>query len=138
VNRGVIEASPFQMPGHPVTSIIGLIFLASIVVGLAITGWQSSPSFWHKTTFIVVVVGIPVIAAVLAAGWFLVRPKVIESTNGKIKALWSNTGPTYPPPPRSDEELYQDQTGVFGYTFVRRPRSGSTRMNVRSGSTRVD
>jgi L-asparagine permease len=129
VNRGVIPASPFQMPGHPVTSIIGLLFLASIVVGLAITGWQSSPSFWHKTTFIVVVLGIPVIAVVLGAGWFLVRPRVIESTDGRIKALWSNNGPTYPPPPRSDQELYAGQTGVFGYTFGRRVRSGSTRMD---------
>jgi len=38
-NRGVVPPSPFQMPGHPYTSVIGLVFLFSIIVGLAITGW---------------------------------------------------------------------------------------------------
>ncbi len=52
--RGVVPPSSFQMPGHPYTSIIGLVFLASISVGLAITGWQASPRFWHKTTVLVV------------------------------------------------------------------------------------
>ncbi|MDT7752549.1 MAG: L-asparagine permease, partial [Pseudonocardiales bacterium] len=35
VNRGVIPASPFQMPGHPYTSIIGLVFLGLVLIGLA-------------------------------------------------------------------------------------------------------
>ena len=32
---------------------------------MAISGWQSSPYFWHKTNFIVVVFGIPIIAVLL-------------------------------------------------------------------------
>jgi L-asparagine permease len=112
-NRGVIPPSSFQMPGSPYTSIIGLVFLASIVVGLAITGWQSSPDFWDKTTFLVVVFGIPILTAILCLGWLAVRPKVIENTGGKIGRLWSDDGPTYGPD-RTDDELYSRDRGVFG------------------------
>jgi L-asparagine permease len=127
VRRGVIPASPFQMPGHPWTSILGLVFLFSIIVGLAITGWQSSPDFWGKTTFLVVVLGIPVIAVLLGAGWLVVRPKVVENTGGRTKAVWSKDGPTYPPPPRQDEDLYRDDGAVFGsYVYSRRMGTGST------------
>ncbi|MCU1650629.1 MAG: L-asparagine permease [Pseudonocardiales bacterium] len=97
VNRGVIPASPFQMPGHPYTSIIGLVFLGLVLIGLAISGWQSSPYFGHKVTFLVVVFGIPILAVLLALGWKLVEPAVIANTNGRIKAVWSNDGPTYGP-----------------------------------------
>jgi L-asparagine permease len=97
VNRGVLKPSPFQMPGSPYTSIIGLVFLALVVVGMAVSGWQSSPYLGHKVTFLVVVFGIPIIAVVLAIGWKLVKPAVIENTNGRIKAVWSNDGPTYGP-----------------------------------------
>jgi L-asparagine permease len=95
VDRGVIPKSPFQMPGHPWTSYIGLVFLALVLVGLAVSGWQSSPSFWHKTTFLVVVIGIPVIAVLLAIGWVVVKPRVVENTGDRLKAVWSNDGPTY-------------------------------------------
>ncbi|MDT7677578.1 MAG: L-asparagine permease [Pseudonocardiales bacterium] len=97
VNRGVIPASPFQMPGHPYTSIIGLVFLGLVLIGLAVSGWQSSPYFGHKVTFLVVVFGIPILAVLLALGWKLVEPAVIANTNGRIKAVWSNDGPTYGP-----------------------------------------
>jgi L-asparagine permease len=33
----------------------------------------------------------------LALGWKLVEPAVIANTNGRIKAVWSNDGPTYGP-----------------------------------------
>jgi L-asparagine permease len=112
-NRGVIPPSSFQMPGSPYTSIVGLVFLATVVVGLAISGWQSSPEFWDKTTFLVVVFGIPNIAAILTIGWFVVRPNVIENTGGKTKALWTDDGPTYGPD-RTDEALYGHDQGVFG------------------------
>ncbi|MFL6065931.1 MAG: amino acid permease [Friedmanniella sp.] len=95
VNRGVIEPSPFQMPGHPYTSIIGLVFLFLVLIGLAVSGWQSSPYFWHKTTFIVVVFGIPFLALVLELGWRAVKPKVVANTGNRLKAVWSNDGPTY-------------------------------------------
>ena len=95
VNKGVIPRSPFQAPGYPWTSYIGLAFLALVIVGLAVGGWQSSPYFWHKTDFLVVVFGIPLLAIVLFIGWRAVKPKVVENTGGRIKAVWSDTGPTY-------------------------------------------
>ncbi|MFP5347624.1 MAG: amino acid permease [Actinomycetes bacterium] len=94
-DRGVIPASPFRMPGSPYTSIIGLVFLGLVIVGMAIAGWQSSPYFSHKVTFLVVVFGIPIIAAALAIGWKLVKPAVVANTGGRIEAVWSNDGPTY-------------------------------------------
>src|SRR3954451_23878553 len=69
VHRGVIPAIPFQMPGHPYTSIIGLVFLGLVIVGLAVSGWQSTPYFGNKDTFLVLVFGIPIIAVLLALGW---------------------------------------------------------------------
>src|SRR4051812_35857987 len=38
VNKGVIPRSPFQAPGYPWTSYIGLAFLALVIVGLAVGG----------------------------------------------------------------------------------------------------
>ncbi|HET9648658.1 MAG TPA: amino acid permease [Microlunatus sp.] len=103
VNKGVLPASRFPAPGYPWTSYVGLAFLVFVLVGMAISGWQSSPYFWHKTTFIVVVVGIPVIAVILAIGWLIVRRNVLEHTNGRIKAVWSDTGPTYGPGVDADD-----------------------------------
>jgi L-asparagine permease len=96
VNKGVIAPSKFQAPGYPWTSYLGLGFLAFVLVGMMISGWQSSPYFWHKTSFIVVVFGVPIIVGLLIGGWFIVRPKVMAHTNGRIKAVWSDDGPTYP------------------------------------------
>src|SRR5690349_11584442 len=95
VNLGVIPKGKFQAPGYPYTSYIGLAFLALVVVGMAISGWQASPYFWHKTGFIVIVFGIPVLAVCLTIGWMAVRKQVIANTGGRIKAVWSETGPTY-------------------------------------------
>jgi L-asparagine permease len=97
VKRGVVPASPFPMPGHPYTSIGGLVFLCLVVVGLAISGWESSPYLSHKISFLVVVFGIPILTLALALGWRLVRPAVVANTNGRLKAVWSNDGPTYGP-----------------------------------------
>jgi L-asparagine permease len=85
------------MPGHPYTSIIGLIFLALVLVGMAVSGWQSSPYFGHKVNFLVVVFGIPVIAIVLAIGWKFAKPGVIANTGNRLKPVWSDDGPTYGP-----------------------------------------
>ncbi|MBN9099221.1 MAG: amino acid permease [Pseudonocardia sp.] len=101
VGKGVVPASTFQMPGSPWTSYVGLAFLALIIVGMGISGWQSSDEFWHKTNFLVVVFGIPIIAALLTGGWFLVRDKVVANTGGMIGAVWSDTGPTYPSEPKA-------------------------------------
>ncbi len=94
-NRGVIPASSFPMPGYPWTSYIGLAFLAFVIIGMAISGWQSSPYFWHKTNFIVIVFGIPIIAIVFIVGWFIVKPKVHAHTGGRMKSAWTNDGPRY-------------------------------------------
>jgi L-asparagine permease len=94
-DRGVIPPSPFPMPGHPYTSIAGLVFLGLVVVGMAISGWQSSPYLSHKVTFLVVVFGIPLIAAALAIGWRVVRPKVLANTGGRIESVWTDDGPRY-------------------------------------------
>jgi L-asparagine permease len=102
-DRGVIPPSPFRMPGSPYTSYIGLIFLALVVVGMAISGWQSSPYLSHKVNFLVVVFGIPLIAIALFIGWKLVKPKVVENTGDKLKAVWSNDGPTYGPDVSPDD-----------------------------------
>lgn len=82
------------MPGHLYTSVAGLIFLALVLGGMGISGWQSSPHFWHKTNFLVVVIGIPIIAVLLAIGWFVVKPRAVASTGNQLKAVWSNDGPT--------------------------------------------
>ena len=95
VKKGVVPASPFPMPGHPYTSIIGLIFLFLVLVGMAVSGWQSSPYFGHKVDFLVVVFGIPVIAILLAVGWKFVRPGVVANTGDRLKPVWSDDGPTY-------------------------------------------
>ena len=100
VDRGVVPNRSFQMPGSPWTSYVGLVFLGLVIVGMGISGWQSSEEFWHKTTFIVVVFGIPLIAAVLAVGWMIVKPRVIQNTGGRIGAVWSDTGPAYPSEPK--------------------------------------
>lgn len=97
VKRGVVPASPFPMPGHPYTSIGGLVFLALVIVGLAIAGWESSPYFSHKVSFLVVVFGIPILTLALWLGWRLVKPAVVANTNDRLKAVWSNDGPTYGP-----------------------------------------
>lgn len=94
-DRGVVPASSFQAPGSPYTSIVGLIFIGLVLVGMAISGWQESPDFWHKTDFIVVVIGVPVLAAILAAGWWVVRPGVIADTGGRLGSTWTLTGRRY-------------------------------------------
>jgi hypothetical protein len=32
---------------------------------------------------------------VLQLGWMIVRPKVVANTGDRLKAVWSDTGPTY-------------------------------------------
>jgi L-asparagine permease len=44
-----------------------------------------------------VVFGIPILALVLEIGWRVVKPKVVANTGNRLKAVWSNDGPTYGP-----------------------------------------
>jgi L-asparagine permease len=94
-DRGVIPKGPFRAPGSPYTSIIGLVFLVLVLIGLAISGWQSSPYLLHKTSFLVVVFGIPVLAAALALTWRVVKPKVVANTGNRIQSIWTNDGARY-------------------------------------------
>jgi L-asparagine permease len=94
-NRGVVPMSKFRMPGYPYTGILSIAFLLLVAVGLAYSGWLSSPSFWHKSDFIVVVIGLPAAAAVLGAAWLLVRAKVAAQTGGSLGPVWS-VPPTNP------------------------------------------
>jgi L-asparagine permease len=101
------------MPGYPCTSIAGLLFLVLVVAGMAISGWQSSPYFCHKTDFLVVVIGIPLIALLLTIGWMLAKAKVAASLDGRLRPVWSDDGPTYPlvaqstPPGGQTGPIYQ-------------------------------
>jgi L-asparagine permease len=94
-NNGVVPASPFRMPGYPYTSWFGLVFLALVLVGIAVSGWQASPEFFHKVNFLVIVFGIPIIALVLALGWRAVRPAVEANTGGRMESVWADDGPRY-------------------------------------------
>ncbi|SIR85836.1 amino acid permease [Williamsia sterculiae] len=85
VNRGVIPKSPFQAPGYPYTSIIGLVFLVGVIVALAISGWLSD----DKVDFYVVVVGVPLIAVVMVGGWYAIRGNVSSHTGGKLGPAWT-------------------------------------------------
>ncbi|MFT4082999.1 MAG: amino acid permease [Nocardioides sp.] len=103
-DAGVVPASSFRAPGSPWTSYAGLAFLVFVVIGMAISGWQSSPYFWHKTNFVVVVVGIPVLAVLLGLGWALARPRVVANTGGQIGSRWTMNGPRYADTAATGEE----------------------------------
>jgi L-asparagine permease len=95
VDKGVLPPSPFPAPWSPWSSYIGLVFLGLVVVGLAVSGWESSPYFSHKVSFLVVVFGIPILAILLAIGWRAVKPAVVANTDGKIESVWTDEGARY-------------------------------------------
>jgi len=96
-DRGVLPASTFRAPGTPWTSYLGLGFLAFVIVGMAISGWQASPYFWHKTGFVVVVIGIPVLLVIFELGWLIVKGRVAAHTDGRMLSKWTDAGLRYPP-----------------------------------------
>ncbi|GAB6857410.1 hypothetical protein JCM13591A_15150 [Microbacterium xylanilyticum] len=98
-DRGVLPASTFRAPGTPWTSYLGLAFLVFVIVGMAISGWQASPYFWHKTGFVVVVVGIPVLLVIFELGWLIVKGRVSAHTGGRMLSKWTDAGLRYPPQP---------------------------------------
>lgn len=109
VNRGIVTKGPFQAPGYPWTSWFGLGFIVFVLVGMCISGWQASPQFWKKIDFIVVIVGIPALAGILALGWQLVKGRVARITDGRLLPVWGNDGPNYPEPLEELPEFTRDQ-----------------------------
>ncbi|MFB7842678.1 amino acid permease [Microbacterium sp. NPDC056052] len=96
-DRGVLPPSGFRAPGTPWTSYLGIAFLVFVIVGMAISGWQASPYFWHKTGFVVVVVGIPVLLVIFELGWLLVKGRVAAHADGRMLSKWTDSGLRYPP-----------------------------------------
>ncbi|MGW7065356.1 amino acid permease [Streptomyces sp. NPDC054855] len=64
--EGVITRPAFRLPGSPVTEIVTIVFLLS-VLGLM---WKD-PEIGRKTLYL-----IPIIAAALVAGWYGIRRRV--------------------------------------------------------------
>lgn len=64
--EGLVERPAFRLPGSPVTEIVTIVFLLSVLVLM----WQD-PEIGRRTLFL-----IPVIGVALAGGWFAVRKKV--------------------------------------------------------------
>ena len=94
VNKGVIPASPFQAPGYPWTSYIGLAFLALVIVGMAVSGLAVLAVLLAQDRLHRRRVRDPAAGdrACSLAGWRS-KPRVVENTGGRIKAVWSDTGP---------------------------------------------
>ncbi|MCS3780188.1 amino acid permease [Tsukamurella ocularis] len=88
-DAGIVTTSPFRAPLAPLMSYVGLVFLVLVLVGMAYSGYKSDGGFWDKTNLIVVVLGIPAFVAILAIGWFAVKPKVVEHTGGDLAPTWS-------------------------------------------------
>ncbi|MER5254299.1 MULTISPECIES: amino acid permease [unclassified Streptomyces] len=64
--EGVITRPSFRLPGSPVTEIVTIVFLLSVLVLM----WKD-PEIGRKTLYL-----IPVIAAALVAGWYGIRRRV--------------------------------------------------------------
>ncbi|RFU88252.1 amino acid permease [Streptomyces triticagri] len=67
--QGLIERPKFRLPGSPVTEIVTIAFLLTVLVLM----WQD-PEIGRRTLYL-----IPVIAAAMVVGWFAVRKKVAQN-----------------------------------------------------------
>ncbi|MFC7303560.1 amino acid permease [Streptomyces monticola] len=67
--QGLIERPKFRLPGSPVTEIVTILFLLTVLVLM----WQD-PEIGRRTLYL-----IPVVAAALVAGWFVVRKRVAQN-----------------------------------------------------------
>ena len=88
-DAGIVAKSQFRAPLAPMMSYVGLVFLFLVLVGMAYSGYKSDGGFWDKTNLIVVILGIPAFVAILAIGWIVVKPKVLEHTGGDLSPTWS-------------------------------------------------
>lgn len=73
--EGLITRPGFRLPGSPVTEIVTIVFLLS-VLGLM---WKD-PEIGRKTLYL-----IPIIAAALVAGWYAIRRRVDREAAGLTK-----------------------------------------------------
>ncbi|NBE52885.1 amino acid permease [Streptomyces boluensis] len=67
--QGLLERPKFRLPGSPVTEIVTIVFLLSVLALM----WQD-PEIGRRTLYL-----IPVIAAALVGGWFVVRKRVAQN-----------------------------------------------------------
>ncbi|MDR2998651.1 MAG: amino acid permease [Microbacterium sp.] len=117
-DRGVLPASTFRAPGTPWTSYLGLAFLVFVIVGMAISGWQASPYFWHKTGFVVVVLGIPALFLIFELGWLIVKRRVAAHTGDRMLGKWTDTGLRYPPQPPGPRTESIAALGTLQFEYV--------------------
>lgn len=73
--EGVITRPSFRLPGSPVTEIVTIAFLLSVLVLM----WKD-PEIGRKTLYL-----IPIIAAALAAGWYGIRRRADREAAGLTK-----------------------------------------------------
>ena len=69
--RGELERPDFRLKGAPVLNIIALVFLAAVLVLIAIDPTDSSPESAAAVRF-----GGPILVLLLVGGWFLVRNRI--------------------------------------------------------------
>jgi L-asparagine permease len=74
---GLLTRPSFRLPGSPVTEIVTIAFLVA-VLGLM---WKD-PDVGRKTLLL-----IPVVAAMLVAGWFGVRRRVVQTAEQELTRL---------------------------------------------------
>ena len=86
---------PLPGAGSPTRATSGSSFLALVLIGLTISGWPASPDFLHKTSFLVVVFGIPLLASRWpSAGAWSARGSC-ANTGGRLESVWTLDGPRY-------------------------------------------
>ncbi|MFF1692343.1 amino acid permease [Streptomyces sp. NPDC058257] len=73
--EGVITRPGFRLPGSPVTEIVTILFLLSVLVLM----WKD-PEIGRKTLYL-----IPLIGAALVAGWYGIRRRVDRETTALTK-----------------------------------------------------
>ncbi|GHH82568.1 L-asparagine permease [Streptomyces sulfonofaciens] len=70
--EGLLRRPHFQLPGSPVTEIVTIAFLVSVLVLMG-----KDPAVGRKTLYL-----IPLVAAALVAGWYGVRRRVARAAGG--------------------------------------------------------
>ncbi|MET9254805.1 amino acid permease [Streptomyces sp. NPDC048182] len=74
---GLATRPHFRLPGSPVTEIVTIAFLVAVLVLMG-----NDPDIGRKTLYL-----IPIIGAMLVAGWFGVRRRVTENADRELSGL---------------------------------------------------